>query len=88
VHLEHAEQLVIDALLAALATHAARPLPKQIVGVAHRWLYAHVKSKTEGSLWNPTLRIGAVGDWLLAPCIESAWLSGRMLADKVLSSRL
>jgi renalase len=86
-HLEQAEQSVIDALLAALATHATRPLPEQIVGVTHRWRYAHVKSTTQGSLWNATSRIGVVGDWLLAPRIESAWLSGRMLADKVLDSR-
>jgi predicted NAD/FAD-dependent oxidoreductase len=32
-------------------------------------------------------RIGAVGDWRIAPRIESAWRSGRDLANRILAAR-
>lgn len=83
-HLEDSQEAVVDTLLAALASQATRPLPDPIVRIGHRWRYAHVQVNTHGSLWNEEAQIGAVGDWLLAPRIESAWLSGQMLADRIL----
>lgn len=83
-HLEDAQADVVDALLSALAGHAARPLPEPIVRVGHRWRYARTRPSRHGSLWNETARIGAVGDWLIAPRIESAWASGRLLAGRIL----
>lgn len=83
LHLEDAAESVVDALLAALADQATRALPPPTVRIGHRWRYARVRATQHGALWNPAKRIGAVGDWLLAPRIESAWLSGRMLADRI-----
>lgn len=80
-HLEDDETNVVDALLSALAAEANRTLPVPIIRIGHRWRYARARAAHHGSLWNEETRIGAVGDWLLAPRIESAWLSGRMLAD-------
>ncbi|TPG14645.1 NAD/FAD-dependent oxidoreductase [Sphingomonas koreensis] len=84
-HLEDERSSVVDALLAALAAQAARELPVPVVGIGHRWRYARPKAAHYGALWNESKRIGAVGDWLLAPRIESAWLSGRLLADRIIS---
>lgn len=47
---------------------------------AHRWRYAMTSRDTSGFYLNDAVGLGACGDWLLAPRIESAWLSGRMLA--------
>ncbi|WP_010163027.1 NAD(P)/FAD-dependent oxidoreductase [Sphingomonas sp. PAMC 26617] len=82
-HLEDAADGVVDALLSALATEATQPLPATVLRIGHRWRYAKVAAARDGALWDPALRIGAVGDWLLAPRVESAWLSGRMLADRI-----
>lgn len=82
-HLEDEEPEVVDALLSALAGEAGRTLPEPVVRIGHRWRYARARAAHHGSLWNDAARVGAVGDWLLAPRIESAWLSGRMLAERI-----
>ncbi|WP_242140259.1 FAD-dependent oxidoreductase [Sphingomonas sp. TREG-RG-20F-R18-01] len=82
-HLEDAQSDVVDALLAALAAEAIDPLPEPILRIGHRWRYARVAAGDAGALWNDAARIGAVGDWLLAPRVESAWLSGRKLAERI-----
>jgi renalase len=84
-HLEDDETGVVDALLSALAAEATRELPVPVVWSGHRWRYARARAAHHGSLWNEATRIGAVGDWLVAPRIESVWLSGRMLADQIIS---
>ena len=86
-HLEDDQASVVAALLRALAAEAARPLPEPVVRIGHRWRFARARTTNHGSLWNEASRIGAVGDWLIAPRIESAWLSGRMLADRILAAR-
>ena len=85
-HLEEAEPGVVDALLSALAGEAGGTLPVPVVRIGHRWRYARARATQHGSLWNEATRIGAVGDWLLAPRVESAWLSGRMLAERIVSA--
>lgn len=85
-HLEDDETSVVDAPLSALAAEAARTLPAPGIRIGHRWRYARARAAQHGSLWNEAKRIGAVGDWLLAPRIESAWLSGRMLADRIIAA--
>lgn len=55
---------------------------------AHRWRYALSQAGNDGLYWNGTLDLGACGDWLLAPRIESAWISGKMLAQRVLRGQL
>ena len=83
-HLEDSADSVVGRLLAALADHAEEPMPEPIVRAGHRWRYARATAANHGALWNAEARLGAAGDWLLAPRIESAWLSGRMLADRML----
>lgn len=51
---------------------------------AHRWLYSLPKTKSDiGCLWDPALRLGACGDWLLGGKVQGAWLSGRACADRI-----
>ena len=84
-HLEDSIDSVAERLHAALADQADRPLPTPIYRTAHRWRYARATATDRGALWNAGMRLGAAGDWLLAPRIESAWLSGRLLADQMLA---
>ncbi len=83
-HLEESVEAVVDRLQAALAAHSPVELPTPVVRTGHRWRYARTAGTDLGSLWNAAERIGAAGDWLLGPRIESAWLSGRALAEQIL----
>lgn len=82
-HLEDESDAVRAALLDALADAIGAPLPPPIVADAHRWRYARSGALGAGMLWNPALRLGACGDWLLGPRVESAWLSGTRLATAI-----
>lgn len=53
---------------------------------AHRWRYARSGKAAKERLWDPRLQLGACGDWLIGPRVESAWLSGRRLARAVLGA--
>ncbi len=85
-HLEDDPDLVVDALIAALAPYVAGTMPAIVVRAAHRWRFARANALDLGCLWNEEERIGAAGDWLVSPRVESAWLSGRYLADRILVS--
>ncbi|MEG3165254.1 FAD-dependent oxidoreductase [Sphingomonas sp. PB2P19] len=82
-HLEDDSDAVVATLLSALGRVAGAALPDPIVRIGHRWRYARATATRHGALWNGKTRIGAVGDWLLAPRVESAWRSGRMLAERI-----
>ncbi len=85
-HLERDADEVAPELLEAFfaATRSARAEPIHLA--AHRWRYA-MAQPVEGSpaLWSPDMQLGMAGDWLLAPRVESAWISGRDLADRMLA---
>ncbi len=83
-HLEDSVEAVVDRLRVALAAHSPVGLSTPIVRTGHRWRYARTSGTDLGALWNAAERIGAAGDWLLGPRIESAWLSGRKLAEQIL----
>jgi len=69
----------------ALAKALGKEIPEPIVAVSHRWRYAIAAGTGDGALWNGQIGIGTCGDWLLGPRVESAWLSGRMLADRCIA---
>jgi predicted NAD/FAD-dependent oxidoreductase len=57
--------------------------------VAHRWRYAFPvisdqQTPDEIARWDAQMRVGVCGDYLSAPNVEGAWLSGRALADHIL----
>jgi len=87
-HLEDDPERVREKLLKAF--HEATGSPVQPVYVAvHRWRYAQaVKPLPLDCLWDPTLRIGACGDWFAAGLdgvgrVENAVLSADALAQAV-----
>lgn len=84
-HLEDAREDVAAALLALFAALAGVPLPTPISLTAHRWRYARSAPAgvSEQVLWAPGARIGVCGDWLVAPRVEAAWLSGLRLVASI-----
>jgi predicted NAD/FAD-dependent oxidoreductase len=51
---------------------------------AYRWLHAAPNNPlADRFLWDPSLRIGAVGDWCCGPRIEGAYLSGLELGETI-----
>ena len=87
-HLEDSSPSVAQALLEALvARSSVTKLPELLNLSAHRWRFAMTRGTDKGALWNPALRLGACGDWLLGPRVELAWLSGRKLADRIVEER-
>ena len=75
-------------LLAAFSERLAISPPEVIAGSTHRWRYARPDVNGAGPLWDPGLGLGLCGDWLAAPTVEGAWLSGIELSDKILIGRL
>jgi hypothetical protein len=84
--LERRAEEVAPELLAAFAGLAGA-LPPALHLAAHRWRYALVESPLGAPcLVDPSLRIGAAGDWCLGPRAEHAWDSGTALAAALLGS--
>lgn len=75
-HLEEAADEIVPALLAAFGTDTGTVLPVPIYAAAHRWRYARSGRTDRTHVWNPDLRLGACGDWLIGPRVEAAWMSG------------
>lgn len=81
-HLDEPSESVAASLakefFAATGISGAHPFHAQ----AHRWLYARPDvGHPCDFVWNEAAGVGACGDWLLAPRVESAWLSGHLLAE-------
>jgi predicted NAD/FAD-dependent oxidoreductase len=85
-NLEHAPEEIAAHLQSALASVTGHNLPLLIGQSIHRWRYALSAGTGVGCLWNETLRLGACGDWLIGPRIESAWISGRLLAERIVAA--
>lgn len=81
-HVEAERDWVVAQLTAALGERVAG-LPAPVVGAAHRWRYARSDGAGVGCYWAEGL--GACGDWLVAPRVEAAWVSGRGLAARLTS---
>ena len=84
-HLEEAAESVAGQLLDAFL-HQAEVMPQAPLHMAaHRWRFA-MAEPLDGpdALWDAEARIGVAGDWLIAPRVEAAWLSGTRLARAIL----
>lgn len=82
-HLERDPTVVAPLLLGAFAAEARADLPTPSFLRAHRWRFGLPYGQRGKVLWNPSLRLGACGDWTVAPAIEGAWQSGVSMAERV-----
>ncbi len=80
-HLDEPPERVSAMLCAALSDALGCPIPQPVAAHSHRWRYALSAGTGDGALWNAAIGLGVCGDWLLGPRVESAWLSGQMLAQ-------
>lgn len=72
-------------MLEAMLRRAVGDLPPAEFA-AHRWRYALVeKAVGETFLLSADGRIGACGDWMIAPRVECAWASGDGLAEAMIA---
>lgn len=82
--LEAPKDEVERALIGALRDRLAVALPEVIAVGSHRWRFAHAGAQGSGPLWDHERGLGVCGDWLSAPRVEGAWVSGIELGDKIL----
>ncbi len=82
-HLELDREEVAQQLFALFQAECGTTLPQPNFLKAHRWRFALAFGQHGATMWNPQLRLGACGDWCMAPQVEGAWLSGVELADKI-----
>lgn len=85
-NLEATSQQVTDQVIEALEKHLGQPL-NIINHYAHRWLYSVIEQGAvakEGFLWDEQ-GLGLIGDYINNDFsgIESAWLSGKLMAEWV-----
>jgi renalase len=84
--LEEQPAAVAPDLLTLFFEAAGLPSTAPVHLAAHRWRYARSGRAGRDALWDAGLRLGACGDWLIGPRVESAWLSGRRLAQAVIEA--
>lgn len=86
-HLMDRSSTVIAALLPVVTRLGGHPLPPVTFTAAHRWRFARTaRPLGRPCLYDPALGIGACGDWCLGASIESAYLSGIALAERILEA--
>jgi len=82
-HIEADADAVTADLLAALSTALGVALPACIGVTAHRWRFARSAPSGPGVILDAERGLGLCGDWLIGPRVESAWLSGTRLAERI-----
>ncbi len=82
-HLEEDAEAMAARLLEALLALTGDPGRPALAQSAHRWRFALSTALGLDCLWNHEIGLGVCGDWLLAPRVESAWISGAALAGRI-----
>jgi len=85
-HIDADPDEVVASLIIQFADVLDVTLPACIGSAAHLWRFARVASGGAGPFFDGGRRLGLCGDWLIGPRVESAWLSGARLADRVASA--
>ncbi len=82
-HLEDSAESVVAALSSAFI-RLGGTAPAS--GAAHRWRYASTeRAHAHPGGWDSALAMGVCGDWLHGGTVEGAWLSGRRIAEQVIT---
>lgn len=74
---------IAERLLDALGRELDLAPPCPVASAAHRWRFAMSNGTGDEALWNRERRLGVCGDWLIGPRVESAWLSGHLLGERI-----
>lgn len=82
-HIDADRDEVTTTLAAALSAVLDVRLPRSIGTAAHLWRFARCAQGGPGVVFDDDRRLGLCGDWLIGPRVESAWLSGRDLGDRI-----
>jgi len=86
-HLEGAPEAILPLLLEQFGAAVGVSVPEPVHADVHRWRYAKVERPLgQACLWDSALQLGLAGDWCLAARVEAAFLSGRALADAVVTA--
>ncbi|MBO6796444.1 FAD-dependent oxidoreductase [Maricaulis sp.] len=86
-YLEETPEAIRPLLLKQFQAAAGVILPEPAHADVHRWRYAKVERPLgQACLWDGALKLGLAGDWCLAARVEAAFLSGRALADAVVTA--
>ncbi|NNK46735.1 MAG: NAD(P)-binding protein [Altererythrobacter sp.] len=83
-NLEQSLEEATSKLLAAFFSQTQLPFTQPLHAAAHRWRYAFPQVQSAlPAHWDPKRGIGLAGDYLVAPRVEGAWLSGKALAAMI-----
>lgn len=82
-HIDADADAVTADLIAALSTALGVTLPARIGVAPHRWRFARSAPGGPGVILDPDRGLGLCGDWLIGPRVESGWLSGARLAERI-----
>ncbi len=82
-HLESAPDWVAVTLKASFSELLETELPLCVGMASHRWRYARSGVEGSGAIFDRDRRLGICGDWLIAPRVEAAWISGTELAELI-----
>ncbi|SIN61425.1 hypothetical protein SAMN02745824_0881 [Parasphingorhabdus marina DSM 22363] len=84
-HLEDETADVTARLVKRFEELSGTSLPRPVFQTAHRWRFARSGGTEFTGLYDPRLRLGVCGDWLIGPRVECAWLSGNALGEMVIA---
>lgn len=86
--LELEPEQALAALTQAFAEETGLEIPPAVSSTAHRWRFAlPLTPLAESYLYDPSLGLGACGDWCAGPRVEGAFLSGLALAGRIRSEK-
>jgi predicted NAD/FAD-dependent oxidoreductase len=84
-YLETSSEVVTVQITAEFEKIVGARLPAVRFGTAHRWRYARTSTPLSSwFIWDNKLQVGVCGDWCKGFDIESAFLSGLELSEKIL----
>ncbi len=82
-HIDARPDQVAEALIAGLSDELGTRLPPPLAVAAHLWRFARCAEGGGGVILDEGRRLGLCGDWSIGPRVESAWVSGARLAERI-----